>query len=180
MKQVSRYHPVLAALHWILAVLIVGALIVGFFFLAATPNDEPGKIDVLRVHMAGGMLILALTIVRFIVRMLTAHPTPATVGIPIADRIAPLLHYGLYIVVVLMVATGYATGILAGLPAIVFAHSGDPLPPTFSVYPTFTAHGYLAALLVVLVGLHVLAALYHQWVRRDRLLSRMGFGRRME
>jgi cytochrome b561 len=76
-----------------------------------------------------------------------------------------------------MVGTGYTTGILAGLPAIVFGNSGDPLLPSFAIYPSWVAHGYLAALLK-LDDLHVLAALYHQFVRKDALLRRMLFGQR--
>ena len=56
MKQVFRYHPLLVTLHWVLAVLIIAALAMGFFVLAAMPNVDPQKIGVLRVHMAGGML----------------------------------------------------------------------------------------------------------------------------
>ena len=77
-----------------------------------------------------------------------------------------------------MVATGYATAIRAGLNRIVFQGSGEPLPENFAVYPTFIAHGYIALVLVGFIVLHVLAALYHQLVRRDRLLRRMWFGRR--
>jgi cytochrome b561 len=179
MNQVSRYHPLLVTLHWLLAVLIIAALIVGFFLLAATPNSNPGKIAVLRLHMAGGMLILALMVIRFIVRMLTSRPADATTGYPLLDRIAPITHYGFYVLVVLMAGTGFATGLLAGLPEIVFAGSGAPLPPTFAVYPTWVAHGYIAALLVGFITLHVLAALYHQFIRRDGLFRRMFFGRRV-
>ena len=66
MPPVSRYHPLLVALHWVLAFLIIAALTLGFFGLAATPNSDPQKIAILRVHMAGGMLILALMGIRFI------------------------------------------------------------------------------------------------------------------
>ena len=178
MKQVSRYHPLLVTLHWLLAVLIIAALAVGFFLLASMPNSDPQKIGVLRVHMAVGMLILALMVIRFIVRMLTARPEKATTGYPLLDRIAPISHYGFYVLVVLMVATGFATSILAGLPAIVFGGSGAPLPPSFMIFPTFVAHGWLAALLAGFIVLHVLAAFYHQFVRRDRLFARMFYGRR--
>ena len=41
MKQVSRYHPLLVTLHWVLAVLIIAALVMGFFVLAAMPNVDP-------------------------------------------------------------------------------------------------------------------------------------------
>ncbi len=178
MHQVSRYHPLLVTLHWVLAILIIAALIIGFFALAATPNSDPQKIDVLRLHMAGGMLILALMVIRFGVRLWTSRPD-ATTGYPVLDRIAPIAHYGFYVLVLLMVGTGYATGILAGLPDIVFGGSGAPLPPTFTVYPTWVAHGYLAAFFVGFIVLHVLAACYHQFVVKDGLFRRMSFGRRV-
>jgi cytochrome b561 len=53
------------------------------------------------------------------------------------------------------------------------------LPPGFLIYPTRVAHGYIAALLVGFIVLHVLAALYHQFVRQDGLLRRTLFGRRV-
>lgn len=178
MKQVSRYHPLLVTLHWVLAVLIIAALTIGFFVLAATPNTDPQKIGVLRIHMAGGMLILALMVIRFIVRMRTLRPAGARTGYPLLDRIAPITHYGFYVLVLLMVASGYTTGILAGLNRIVFQGSGEPLPSSFAVYPSFRAHGFIAALLAVFIALHIVAALFHQFVRRDGLFGRMLFGRR--
>jgi cytochrome b561 len=172
MKLASRYHPLLVTLHWLLAVLILLALAVGFLGLAAMENADPAKITVLRWHMAGGMLILALMIVRFIVRLWTAKPPPA-------NRLAPVVHWGFYLLVVLMVATGFATGLAAGLPEIVFAGSGAPLPQSFAAFPTWAAHFWLATLLLGFIVLHVGAALHHQLVRRDGLLRRMGFGRRV-
>ena len=178
MKQVARYHPLLVVLHWLLAFLIIAALFAGFFLLAAMPNSDPQKIRVLLVHMAAGMTILALMVVRFIVRMLTSRPAPATTGHPLPDRIAPITHYGFYVLVLLMVGTGFATAILAGLNRIVFQGSGEPLPESFAAYRTFIAHGYIALLLAGFIVLHVLAALYHQFIRKDRLFRRMWFGRR--
>jgi len=172
MKPASRYHPLLVALHWLLAALILTALAVGFLGLAAMDNADPRKIAVLRWHMAGGMLILALMIVRFIVRLWTAKPPPA-------NRLAPVVHWGFHLLVVLMVATGFATGLAAGLPEIVFAGSGAPLPQSFAAFPTWAAHFWLATLLLGFIVLHVGAALHHQLVRRDGLLRRMGFGRRV-
>jgi cytochrome b561 len=175
---VSRYHPLLVTLHWLLAVLIVAMLCVGFFLLAPMPNMNPQKIGILLIHMSVGMLILALMAVRFIVRMRTSGPADATIGSLLLDRLAPLAHYGFYILALLMVGTGFATAILAGLNRSVFQGSGDPLPPSFAIYPTFVAHFYLALLLAGFIILHVLAALYHQFVVRDRLFGRMWFGRR--
>jgi cytochrome b561 len=178
MKQVSRYHPLLVTLHWLLAVLIIAALAIGFFWLSAMPNSDPRKINVLLVHMAGGMLILALMVIRFIVRWWTAKPPAATTGNPRLDRITLVIHYGFYILVVLMAGTGFATAILARLNEIVFAGSGEPLLPTLMIFPTRVAHGYIALLLACFIILHVAAAIYHQFVRKDGVIRRMFFGRR--
>ena len=176
MNATSRYHPLLAALHWTLAVLIIAALMVGYFALAPTPNADAQKIGVLRLHMVVGMLILALMAIRFVVRLRTARPSIATTGYPLLDRIALIAHSGFYVLVLLMAGTGLATAILAGLNRIVFQGTGEPLPASFSIYPTFIAHSYLAALLAALIALHVLAACYHQFVKRDGALRRMSFG----
>jgi len=77
-----------------------------------------------------------------------------------------------------MVGTGFATAILAGLNKIVFQGSGDPLPPSFAVYPSFVLHGYFATLLVGFIVVHVLATLYHHFVTKDGVFRRMWFGRR--
>lgn len=174
----SRYHPSLVALHWLSGALVVAALILGTFVMKEIPNTSPQKIEALRAHMAGGILILMLMIARFIVRLSAPRPERASAGNPLLDRIAPLSHYGLYVLVILMATTGLATAFLAGLFEIVFAGSGAPLPATFAVFPTRIAHGIIAKAIFALVGLHVLAALYHQFVRRDGLLGRMWFGKR--
>jgi cytochrome b561 len=176
MKQIARYHPLLVALHWVLAALIIAELSLGFFGLAATPSSEPGKIGILRVHMMGGVLILALMVFRFIVRMRTSRPPAATTGFPLLDRMVPITHYGFYVLVLMMVGSGFATAI-AG--EIVFGSSGAPLPPMLMTYPPFVAHVFFAVLLAGFVVLHVLAAFYHQFVRRDGLFRRMSFGRRL-
>jgi len=119
-------------------------------------------------------------VIRFAVRMWTSRPASATTGYALLDQIAPITHYGFYVLVLLMVGSGFTTAILAGLPAIVFGGSGAPLPPTFKIYPSFLAHGYIATMLASFIVLHVLAALYHQFVMKDELFRRMFVGRRVQ
>jgi cytochrome b561 len=175
---VYRYHSLLAALHWILAALIFGMLVFGFFWLAPMANVDPHKIGALEWHMGIGMLIFALTTVRLVVRVATAKPAPVWSGFPVLDRVTRLFHYGLYLLIVLMAASGMTTAVVAGLNRIVFQASGEPLPPSFAAHPSFIVHAGGAFILVGLIGVHVAGALYHQFVRKDRLLSRMWFGRR--
>src|SRR5207244_12354053 len=131
------YHPLLVILHWLLAVLIVAMLSAGFFLLAPMPNIDPRKIGILLVHMSVGMLILALMAIRLIVRMRTSSPPRATTGNLLLDRLAPVIHYSFYVLVLIMVGTGYATAILAGLNRSVFQGSGEPVPTSFAIYSTF-------------------------------------------
>jgi cytochrome b561 len=98
---------------------------------------------------------------------------------PAQDRLAPAAHYGLYLLVFSMAGTGLATSILAGLNRSVFQGSGEPLPESFAIYPTFVAHAYLAWLLLGLLVVHVIGALYHQFFLTDGLFRRMWFGRRV-
>jgi cytochrome b561 len=175
---VTRYHPALALLHWVLAVLIIGSLVLGYFALAPMANTNPERIGLLRLHMAGGMAIFSLMALRLVLRFSTSRPAAAASGHRALDGLASLTHYAFYVLVALMAATGLSTAIISGLNLTVFGDSGDPLPPSLLIYPTRVAHGYIAAALATLISLHFCAALYHQFFLRDKLLRRMWFGRR--
>lgn len=174
----TRYHPFLVTLHWLLAFAVLLALGMGTFVLSEIPNTSPDKVDGLGDHMTVGIAILALMLIRLAVRLFTDKPQRATTGNPLLDRVALLTHYGFYVLVILMAASGIGIAVLAGLPDIVFFGSGAPLPETFTTYPPRIVHGIVAKLLIALIALHVGAALFHQFVRRDWLLSRMWFGQR--
>lgn len=62
--------------------------------------------------------------------------------------------------------------------AAIVRGSGTPLPDSFDHLPQRAAHGVIAICLVALIALHVVAAIYHQFILRDGLLRRMWFGKR--
>jgi cytochrome b561 len=179
MEKPKRYHPALIALHWLLAFLIIFMLLVGMLSLKGMPNN-PAKLLPLGFHMATGILILALMLVRIVVRMTTQKPVEATAGNRFLDFIGKLTHYALYLFAILMALSGIGISAQAGLVPIVFGASGAPLPEDFFIYPARYGHGYIAIILIVLILMHVGAALYHQVFRKDRLLSRMGIGKEQE
>jgi cytochrome b561 len=174
----DRYHPALVLLHWALAWFIIASLAFGFFVLRVVPSTDPHKLDMLQWHMGLGMAILAAMLIRLGVRWRTGKPAPAGLGTPASARAAAKAHLAFYVLVIAMAATGFATALAAHLNDIVFARNGAPLPPTFDTFPTFQLHGLIAALLAILIGLHVLAALWHGLVRRDGVMRRMGIGGR--
>ena len=86
---------------------------------------------------------------------------------------AHAVHIALYAVVLLLASSGIATLVLSGaLPAII---AGTTLPDFETLLPRLV-HGVASRLLLGLLALHIGAALWHQFVRRDRLLARMGVG----
>ena len=175
--QAKRYHPVLAALHWLLALLLIAMLAGGTLSLKAVPNASPDKLNLLRMHMLMGASVLALMLLRLVARLTTEHPPAASTGNALLDKLAPWVHWVLYLLVFTMVGSGIGMAALAGLPDIVFSGVGQ-LPTDFSAYPPRAVHGIVAKLLMLTIALHAAAALYHHFVKRDGLLSRMWFGSR--
>jgi cytochrome b561 len=130
----------------------------GFFRIVPMANADPQKISLLRTHIIVGIVILALTIIRFIARLSTAKPPAASTGHPALARLATLAHYAFYLLVVLMATTGIATAMLSGLGASVFGDSGAALPPSFLVYPPRVAHGVIAIALASITTLVTLCS----------------------
>lgn len=174
---VSRYHPVLVSLHWLLAFFVLFALGMGTLVLQHVPNDVPEKLNGLRGHTVAGILILALALIRLGVRLKTKHPDLVKTNSPLLNAMAIFVHYGLYLGIILMSASGLVLAGQSSLPAAVFEGS-VPLSANFTAFGARAAHGWIATGLLVLIASHVAAAFYHQFVRRDGLLGRMWFGRR--
>jgi cytochrome b561 len=175
---VSRYHPTLVIMHWVLAVLIIAALALGALVMVKIPNSDPMKLEALRSHMTGGVLIVVLMLVRLLVRTRTKHPSTASTGNPILDRLAWASHRMFYVAVLGMAGSGIFMALQADLPTIVFGGEGT-LPADFWVFPVRTVHYLFSRLLMALIALHIAGALYHTLILKDGLLKRMFFGRRV-
>lgn len=172
----TRYPRRLAWLHWVLAAMVIGALVAGSVILDRTPNSDPAKIMSLRMHMTLGIAILILMIWRLVVRFRGPLPPHADAGNAALNAGAKLAHVALYVLVFGMCASGIALSAMAGLPGIVFGGQGS-LPADFAGYAPRAAHGIMAKLLMLVIAAHVAGALYHQLVLRDGLMRRMGLRR---
>ena len=176
----QRYHPLLVALHWLMALMILMALAAGGLFLANMPADSPDKVAGLGGHMIFGMAIGVLLILRFVTRVRSTHPPHATTGHDLLDRLGRWTHWGLYLLIAGMVLTGLTTAFGLGLFPIVYGGSAETLPAELATFAPRLAHGFIALLLAGLIALHIAAALYHQAVLKDGLLRRMWFGKRTQ
>ncbi|HOV05466.1 MAG TPA: cytochrome b/b6 domain-containing protein [Hyphomicrobiales bacterium] len=173
---VTRYSSAIVALHWITAAIILLLLTVGGSMLEDTKNVDPAKIGILRTHIILGGTAVFLTLVRMVLKRTTPLP-PAASGNPLLDKAALAGHLALYLVVLLVGFSGVALALQTDLLTIVFG-AGGTLPETFFEFTPRKIHGLLTKLLFALVALHVVAALYHQFVLKDGLFRRMWFGAR--
>src|SRR4029077_149705 len=103
-----------------LAFLLIAALALGALVLVKIPNTSPMKLEALRSHMSGGMAILALMLIRLLVRMRSAHPAPASAGHPLLDWLAWASHRLFYVTVIAMASSGILMALQAGLFDTVF------------------------------------------------------------
>ena len=172
MKSTStQYGAVAVAIHWVSAAAILGLLLSGTIMAGA---GEGVKASILLVHAVMGTLVLLLTLLR-IGWWLWADRRPKPVAHqPHAQELAARIVHGLlYAGILVLAASGIATLVLSGaIPALL---AGTPVPD-FSALAPRLAHGLVSKALIALLVLHAGAALYHQFIRRDRLLGRMGVG----
>ncbi|KPK05148.1 MAG: hypothetical protein AMJ64_12160 [Betaproteobacteria bacterium SG8_39] len=175
----SRYHPVQVVLHWLSAVLVIAAWVIGAIVFERLPSGESApRVLLLGAHMATGLAIAFIVALRLALRLSLEQPAPATSGNPWLDRLAGVVHAALYAAALGMGASGLALAVQAGLPAIVFGNAQTPLPEDLGQFSARGVHAVIGTLLISLVALHAAAALYHHFVRKDGLLARMGFGGR--
>ncbi len=168
----TRYGSVAVSIHWLTALLIVLLFATGL--VAAAQVDPAAKAALLRAHVPMGAGVLLLTLLRIVWWWVADRRPSPPAGQPAWQRrTASAVHLGLYLVVLVTAASGIATIALSGaLPAI---FGSAPLPDFNTLLPRLV-HGNITKVMLGLLVLHVGAALYHQFVRRDGLLARMGIG----
>jgi cytochrome b561 len=131
-------------------------------------------VPLLIAHIVLGLLVFALTLFRIVWWWRAdKHPAPPADQPRWQRMTATIVHGLLYVLLILMATSGIAT--IASSGAIGAIASGAVLPDFSQLIPR-VAHGIMSRLLLALFVLHVAAALYHQFVRRDHLLARMGVG----
>ena len=134
------------------------------------------------IHMIFGILVLVLLVVRLIVRWTTKHPEWASAGNKFFDWVGVLTHWGLYLLTFAMVITGIILADQRGQLARTFGIGSVPVRGSFQRggFSLGMFHGGIWILLVLLILLHVGAALYHQFIVKDNLLARMWYGKKTE
>lgn len=180
---IQRYSTTAIVLHWVLALAIITAFVVGL-----TLEDmpfSPAKIKIMNWHKWAGVSILFLSVLRLAWRL--THRPPA---LPKAiEQAMPGwqmkafhgTHHLMYLMFFAVPLLGWAYSSAKGFPIVWFGVL--PLPDLVGPNKELAeileeAHGAAAWGLIGLVVLHVAAALKHQFIDKDGLLTRMRPGGR--
>jgi cytochrome b561 len=175
MTAATRYTGTAIALHWLLAVAIVGNFALGIY-MHELPIS-PRRLVLFNWHKWAGLTILALSALRLLWRL--AHAPPPDVPMPAWQRrAAHVMHQALYALFFAVPLAGWAYSSAAGFPVVLFGVL--PLPDWVPVSEAAAAvfkgvHKACAIALGLLVIVHVGAALKHQLLDRDGLLQRMAW-----
>ncbi|OED01248.1 MULTISPECIES: cytochrome b [unclassified Rhizobium] len=173
----ARYRLSQRLLHWLIAIIIISALVIGLYCSYLTPGI-PLRRALLDIHKSLGMTALFLIAIRLPLRLSLGEPAyqrPLGVFNHHAARGAHIL---LYILMILMPLAGYATSAAGGhdLPWFGLFQWPNLLPHDKGLERAAAEiHEYGAYCLYAIVSLHILAALWHHFVRKDEVLRRMSF-----
>ena len=171
----QRYSLPAIVLHWLIAILIVGAFVLGLV-MTDIPGLTPAKIRYVSWHKWAGVTVLGLAALRLLWR-LGHRPPPLPTGMPAwQQQAAHALHWLLYLLISAVPMSGYAFSLAAGVPVKYLGIVA--LPVLFDASPVLkpvlrSVHYWLDMTLAALVALHVAAALKHQFVDRDGVVRRM-------
>lgn len=171
-----RYGSVAVALHWLTALLIVRQIWIGWTF-HDMPRTDPLRAEIFTVHKTLGVVILLLALLRLGWRI--AHPPPPyPEDMPGWERwVGTINHSAFYALIIGLPLTGLAavggrgdatTVLLGGLPFPTLAFLGADASKALG-----GLHEPLIFLTLVLLALHVAAALKHQFVDRTKASGRM-------
>lgn len=169
----SGWGLVSIALHWLSALAVVGLFAMGWWMTELGYYDTWYNLGPWW-HRSVGVLLLVATLLRVAWRFLL--PAPVARG-PRLERIAAHLgHIGLYVLMLVVLVSGYMISTADGRSIDVFGWFQAPaiisdLPNQATLVGTI--HWYSALALIILAVGHALAALKHLLVDRNDVLLRM-------
>ena len=174
MANTSGYTSSAKFLHWLIVILLIVQFIVAWTMPHIGRNTPITTL--ISLHFTVGIVILAVAIFRLVWRVIQGEPTPLDGVPPWQRQSARVIHWLLYLLLLVVPVLGWINASWRGMPVVLF---GLELPKLIGTRApgwrwTGDVHNLLANyMMLILVGLHILAGLYHYFIRRDHVLQRM-------
>jgi cytochrome b561 len=179
-----RYGQVAMAFHWIIAALLIANIALGLY-MSDLPRTDPNKFAIFQLHKSIGLTVLVLSVLRLGWRLMNPVPRLPPGMHPLVRAFARGTHYFFYFLIIAIPLSGWLMVSASPLgngtsyfglftwPNLPF-WAGETREQLHGVHETYEfVHVYLAWTAIVLVPIHVAAALYHHFLLRDDVLRRM-------
>ena len=169
------YGLVAILLHWIMALLIVGLFALGLY-MTSLDYYSPWYRTAPDIHRGLGVIVGLLLAARLAWRLLNTRPDPEPGTPRRLAAAAEWAHRALYLLILLIIVSGYLISTADGRPIDVFGLFQVPALITGVDNLEDVAgeiHLVLAVTLMTLVALHAAAAFKHHFIDGDRTLRRM-------
>lgn len=197
MASVTKYNKVAVLLHWLIAIAIAFMLVLGDF-MGELPKKGPEftsfdfmDLGVYTVqvaepmtmrtfyynfHKSVGFTLLLLVALRLVWRLMHRPPALPSDLTPLDRKLAAAGHHGLYLMMFLMPISGMLMTLYSkyGLKWFGIQIYGGLDKPEMTKFFS-EVHEVFATLLVILIVVHVLGALKHQFIAKNGLMRRMWF-----
>ncbi|MBA2650645.1 MAG: cytochrome b [Tatlockia sp.] len=174
MEGVERYSSGSKFMHWLVALLVIIMLCIGFFL-----GDLPEKFtdSAYMLHKSFGICILFLMLFRILWLWHTGRPSlPVTVPIW-QKRLARAVQYALYFFVILMPLSGWIMSTASKYQPYFFDLFHIPFPGITPNQPLTElmqqVHNRIAWIIIALLILHIAGAIKHHFIDKDAVLLRM-------
>jgi cytochrome b561 len=162
-------------LHWVMAVAIIGLFVLGLYMTGLGYYD-PWYNAAPDFHRSLGLLLGLLLLFRLCWKMLNPRTLPADEGPEILHKLAELVHWMLHLTLIVVIASGYLISTANGRGIDVYDWFTVPaILPAIEHMEDYAGqvHYLVAIAMMVLVGVHALAALKHHFIDHDATLVRM-------
>lgn len=170
----ERFGSLTKLLHWAIFVLFCTQFTL-IYTKRTFPENSPESTQFMLLHISFGVLVLVLALFMIFWRNVGTRPIMPMNMSNLEIFFAKLVHFLLYLSMLVMPITGYLMSTLAGYDVAFF---GWNLPNFFAKNEGlaeifFKTHVFSSYVIIGLVSLHVIASLYHHFIRKDNVLRRM-------
>lgn len=175
LSQSTKYSGLAMTLHWLVAI----AVIVTWRIAEAAEHapDREARSEIMGNHFALGVVIFALVATRFIWRQMNPPPLQLPSHAGWEKVLAKTTHLAMYTLLLVMPLAGWFAMSLYGSPISVWGVVEVPALPVGEnpdlAGQIFDIHAIAGTTLLVLIAVHVLAALKHTFIDKDGTIYRM-------
>ncbi|MBI5627214.1 MAG: cytochrome b/b6 domain-containing protein [Nitrosomonadales bacterium] len=171
----KQYSNRMVIIHWLTLLLLIVAWYFGHELDEARHEAGATLAGYIAHSLVGGTLLL-LTVLRLYFR--SKDGTPPAMGDTLIDKVAKGVHHGLYGLLLLVPVSGMMTIITSDVSKALQAGDATLLPKKFTGVPAHDVHEVLVTVLIVVTVVHLLGAIWHQFIIKDGLIGRMSFIRK--